>query len=183
MTVGEKIKSARKKAGLTQKQLGERLGITFQSVAQWETGKRIPKIETLQKIADALCIDVHYFTEENAEIYEDGVVILLDSSLTNDERERVHLNPNNRLRTLLSLYDKLNSVGQDSLVRYAMELIAAKDFTKGAKGFTCLFHDSEIAPIDYEDDSVKEMLQKQDEFTLKLCQEQENGLHNKGNTK
>lgn len=57
MTTGELIQSARKKAGLTQRELGERLGITYQTVAQWENNLRNPKYNTLQRIAKAL--DVH----------------------------------------------------------------------------------------------------------------------------
>lgn len=58
MTIGEKIRNARKAAGLTQKELAQRLGLSFQSIAQWENDLRKPKIETIQKIADALGITV-----------------------------------------------------------------------------------------------------------------------------
>lgn len=58
MSKGEKIKNARKRARMTQKELAEKLGLSFQSVAQWENGLRNPKQETLQKIADALGIPV-----------------------------------------------------------------------------------------------------------------------------
>lgn len=58
MTTGEWIKTFRKEKGLTQSQLGDMLGITPQAVAQYENGKRNPKIETLQKIADALEVNV-----------------------------------------------------------------------------------------------------------------------------
>jgi len=54
MTTGERIKSARKQAGMTQKALGEELGISYQTVAQWENDLRNPKQETLLKIAKAL---------------------------------------------------------------------------------------------------------------------------------
>ena len=60
MTTGERIKEARIKCGLTQKELGERLGLSYQAVAQWENNLRNPKQETLLKIADALGIDVIY---------------------------------------------------------------------------------------------------------------------------
>ena len=56
MTTGELIKDARKKAGLTQKELGEKLGISYQTIAQWENNLRNPKQETLQRIANALNI-------------------------------------------------------------------------------------------------------------------------------
>lgn len=54
MTTGERIKAARKAASMTQAELGAKLGIAYQTVAQWENGLRQPKYETLQKIADAL---------------------------------------------------------------------------------------------------------------------------------
>lgn len=56
MNFSDRLKEARKNAGLTQAQLSEKLGITAQSYSQYETGKRNPKMETLQKIAAALNI-------------------------------------------------------------------------------------------------------------------------------
>lgn len=58
MTTGQRIKDARKRAGLTQKELGERLGIAYQTLAQWENDLRKPKHETLQRIADALDVAI-----------------------------------------------------------------------------------------------------------------------------
>lgn len=59
MTVGEKIRTIRKEKGLTQKELGDKLGkISQQQIGQWETGKANPKKETLQKIAKALEVDI-----------------------------------------------------------------------------------------------------------------------------
>lgn len=54
MTQGELIKAKRKNAGLTQRELGERLGVSYQTVAQWENDLRNPKPETLKRISDAL---------------------------------------------------------------------------------------------------------------------------------
>lgn len=70
--IGKSIKAARKAAGLTQKELAQKLGISFQSVAQWENDLRRPKFETIQKIADALGVDWMDFgfvtTHERAEL-------------------------------------------------------------------------------------------------------------------
>lgn len=55
-TIGDKIKEYRKQLGLTQVQLAKRLGITQGTLALYETGKRHPKIETVKRIADALCV-------------------------------------------------------------------------------------------------------------------------------
>lgn len=38
MTLGEKLKEARKQAGLSQEQLSEKLGVSRSAVAKWETG-------------------------------------------------------------------------------------------------------------------------------------------------
>lgn len=56
--IGEKIKSIRKSRGLTQKQLGEKLGISQALVGQYETGKRKPKLEQITRIANALSVDI-----------------------------------------------------------------------------------------------------------------------------
>ena len=54
MHIGEKIRDTRISKGLTQKQLAEKLNTSQQNLAQYENGKRKPKLETLQRIADAL---------------------------------------------------------------------------------------------------------------------------------
>lgn len=58
MTSGEKIKKSRLEKKLSQKALGEKLGMPQQMIAQYESGKRQPKIETLGKIAMVLDIPV-----------------------------------------------------------------------------------------------------------------------------
>lgn len=58
MTIGEKIKSYRKVAGLTQKKLGELSDTSESTIKQYESGKRQPRIEQLQKIADTLNVPV-----------------------------------------------------------------------------------------------------------------------------
>ena len=58
MEIGQSIQEARKKAKLTQKELAEKVGMATITVQQYERGVRTPKIETLQKIAQALNTDV-----------------------------------------------------------------------------------------------------------------------------
>lgn len=54
MTIGENIRKYRKEKGLTQKELAERLGVSQAMITQYENGKRIPKIDTINNIAGAL---------------------------------------------------------------------------------------------------------------------------------
>lgn len=52
--VGEQIAALRKGKGLTQSDLGERLGVTFQSVSKWERGETLPDTAILVDLADVL---------------------------------------------------------------------------------------------------------------------------------
>lgn len=60
MEIGERIRETRKRCGLTQKQLAEKLNISYQQIGQYEKGTRRPKSENLQKIADALGVNIDY---------------------------------------------------------------------------------------------------------------------------
>ena len=54
MTYQEAIKKLRKKLILTQTEFAELLGVSFQSINRWETGKHEPTIKVKRKIAE-LC--------------------------------------------------------------------------------------------------------------------------------
>lgn len=51
------IAAARIAAGLTQVQLASAIGCTQSMIAQWETGARLPKMQTLVRIAAALHVE------------------------------------------------------------------------------------------------------------------------------
>ena len=51
---GELIKTARKNKGLTQKQLAEKTGLAVVTIQQYERNLRQPRLENIQKIAEAL---------------------------------------------------------------------------------------------------------------------------------
>ncbi len=53
-TVGKQIAGLRADKGLTQTELGERVGVSFQAVSKWERGETLPDIGILPKLADVL---------------------------------------------------------------------------------------------------------------------------------
>ena len=55
---GKQIKEARIKAKLTQEKLAQKAGISVFTLQKYESGDRNPKIESLQKIANALGISI-----------------------------------------------------------------------------------------------------------------------------
>lgn len=52
--IGNFIYELRREKGYTQKELGEILGVTNKAVSKWETGAAIPRMETLQRLAQLL---------------------------------------------------------------------------------------------------------------------------------
>ncbi|MBD5479573.1 MAG: helix-turn-helix transcriptional regulator [Lachnospiraceae bacterium] len=69
MNFGESIKKIRKEKGFTQKQLGEKLGVSQAAIGQFESNKANPKIETIQKIADALNVTINEIIPDSHEQY------------------------------------------------------------------------------------------------------------------
>lgn len=58
---GERIASARKAAGLTQKQLGEKLGLPQSQISRIERNPDRTTVRTMKKIARALGVDISAF--------------------------------------------------------------------------------------------------------------------------
>lgn len=56
--IGDQIKAARKKHGMTQVELGDKIGVKGATVTRYEKGVIIPNFDTLKKIANALRIDI-----------------------------------------------------------------------------------------------------------------------------
>jgi len=52
--VGNQIALLRKRKGLTQTELGQRLGISFQAVSKWERGETLPDTALLPDLAEAV---------------------------------------------------------------------------------------------------------------------------------
>lgn len=52
MNFSQKLKDIRKKEGISQEQLAERIGVTRQAITKWETGKGLPDVENMVIIAE-----------------------------------------------------------------------------------------------------------------------------------
>lgn len=60
VNMGERIKLARKKAGMTQQQLADRAGITKQSISKYERGAASPGSAVLLRLSDALEVTLDF---------------------------------------------------------------------------------------------------------------------------
>lgn len=62
---GKIIKEIRKNNNLTQKELADKLFVTYQAVSKWENNRSIPDIAILQKISELYNIDLNNLTNTN----------------------------------------------------------------------------------------------------------------------
>ncbi|MEI6213373.1 MAG: helix-turn-helix transcriptional regulator [Desulfuromonadales bacterium] len=56
--LGARIKELRKRVGLSQDQLAEKVGIDGKYLSRIEVGKRCPSIDTLERVADSLQVEI-----------------------------------------------------------------------------------------------------------------------------
>jgi transcriptional regulator with XRE-family HTH domain len=59
--VGLRVQTIRKRRGLTQEQLAERIGRTMESVSALERGKNFPSLATLERLATTLDVPIRDF--------------------------------------------------------------------------------------------------------------------------
>lgn len=129
MNVGENIKKIRKEKGITQKELGERLGVSQAAIGQFENDNSNLKMETIKKIANAL--DVEYtrliietpFTngsiEERQKMSDEELAEYLTYLITNDKNQKqgiLERIQDRKVKILTEHFIKLNSHGQNKAI-------------------------------------------------------------------
>ena len=57
--MGKFLKALRKEKGLTQEQLGEKIGVTNKTVSRWENGNYMPPVECLEMLSDIYQISIN----------------------------------------------------------------------------------------------------------------------------
>lgn len=112
MTTGELIKQARKQRNMSQKELAEKLGVSASMIGQYENDLRNPKLETIQRIANALEVDPYSLMD-----FDTATAALED---------RI----NNKSKDLLAAFDRLNDEGQSKAVERVEELTEIPKYKK-----------------------------------------------------
>jgi transcriptional regulator with XRE-family HTH domain len=126
MTLGEKIKSARKSAGLTQEQLAEKLIVSRQAITKWESDKGLPDIENLKRLSKLLNISIDYLLDDGKNM--DLTVIREEINL-----DDYTVNPNYR-GPFLKKYGRKDMVARAKYPNAEIHsLIATKLLTKAEK--------------------------------------------------
>jgi len=98
---GKRLKELRKKAHITQQQLGDMVGVTKVSICCYENGTRTPTLDTLIDLADSLNVGLSYLLGTDAlATEEDNKNNTLN--LAKDEIELIK-----ELRKHIKLYEKM----------------------------------------------------------------------------
>ena len=134
MNLGEQIKEIRIKKKFTQREIADKLGVSQPSYAQYENGKRNPKLETLQKIAIALDVPIWELLGLSKQ-----EAILLHG---NDDRNNTGYNINDlsvliqkdvihtsNFTKLQTVFNRLNMTGQQEAIKRVEELTEIKKYT------------------------------------------------------
>lgn len=66
-TFSEKLLELRRREGLSQEQLADRLGVTRQSVSKWESGAAVPELNKLIALSDLFSVSVDYLVKDRLE--------------------------------------------------------------------------------------------------------------------
>ena len=92
--IGEKIRLLRTQNKMTQEQLADRLGISYQSVSRWENGITYPDIEFLPAIAKHFAVSLDYLLgQDDAEKLKQikNKIRSIGDMTENDEAELIDL--------------------------------------------------------------------------------------------
>lgn len=76
MNVGEKIQLLRKKEGMSQEELGQKLLVSRQTVSLWETGQTFPTIDNLLRLKEIFSVSVDELIDTKEEVKEQNNNIL-----------------------------------------------------------------------------------------------------------
>lgn len=127
MNFGENLKMVRKEKGLSQRALGEKLGITQQTVAQFEKLEFPPKYETLKRIVDALDTS---FSELRVLSTPQELLLKNQEYFSDDISEWIKKFWDHKSVKMLDSFDKLNDTGQDKAIEQVELLTKIPEYQK-----------------------------------------------------
>ena len=124
MTIGERIRFFRKEQGLTQDDLARKMGIKRGTLAQYESDRRNPKLETLEKISGALGVEIGKLCGLSS---LDDILKVADPDAKEDIYKIAgvaaqNINIQGQREELESAFDKLNNIGREEAVKRVQEL-------------------------------------------------------------
>ena len=88
MELGQLLKQARNEAAMTQEQAAESLGVSRQTVSNWENGKTFPDIISVIKMSDLYSVSLDRLLKEEEPVKKTYREFLEESTNTVKSRDR-----------------------------------------------------------------------------------------------
>lgn len=88
MILADKIIELRKKSGMTQDELAEKLGVSRQSVSKWEGAQSTPDLNRILKLAEIFSVSTDLLLKDELDLNQPGEELIIQNPLqTRDETE------------------------------------------------------------------------------------------------
>ncbi len=121
MSTAQKIKETRKKAGLTQKELAEKTGLSIATIQGYEQGKYTPKFDSFYRLQTAL----DCYLNDLIDPYD---TTHIENFSYKTFAETAGLSTQEGL--LLELFDQLNDNGQNKAIEHVEMLSKIPEYKK-----------------------------------------------------
>ena len=70
MKLGDKILMLRKKVGMSQEQLAEKLDVSRQAISRWELGSALPDANNIRQLSRVFAVSADYLLNDDEDEYE-----------------------------------------------------------------------------------------------------------------
>lgn len=116
--LGNKIRNARIKAGMTQEQLAVALDTTKAAISRYEAGKREPNLELLRKIALATKVTVADLVDDEYWAHRP------------EHETKAAFASDPELEILCGLFSQLNEAGRQKALEWLEDLLEVEKYRK-----------------------------------------------------
>ena len=110
-SIGRRIAELRKKANMTQMELADHMGITFQSISNWERGNTMPDISKLPELAELFDVTIDELLGKESKLIKNIIEDKEDGHAADEEisvSELVEAAPILKPETLDEIIEKNN---------------------------------------------------------------------------
>lgn len=147
MSIAENIKYLRKQKQMTQKNLAEKSGLAEITIRQYESGKYVPKMESVYKLRKALDCNIYEILDKPAELLELNKseyekvnnLLYVQKDLPDNKKkeaagklraESAITKKSKQETELLNLFYQLNELGRKKIIDYSKDLADSGKYKK-----------------------------------------------------
>ena len=138
MNLGENINNLRKKKGLSQEILAEKINVSRQTISNWELGETFPNTEQLVRLAKVLEVDMDKLVNSKMEYFNNRI----------DNTEKL-IKKNIKINKIIFI--TLYLIILVSLIIFIVYILNKKDFTSFYDSEYYCYNNDELLNIYLED--------------------------------